>query len=233
MGTAEKTSSASSAVIAQHVRDGMAAVVDLQRLAVVALAGAHLAGHVDVRQELHLDLEDAVALAVLAATALHVEAEAARAVAPHARLRDAREQLPDGPEQAGVGGRVGARRPADRALVDLDDLVHRLHTVEAVVERPARPGRRSAALASALNRMSVTSVLLPDPETPVTAVNVPSGNRTSRFWRLCSRALRTRERLAVAEPAPLRDGHHPLAAQEGAGQRPRLREHRRERCRWR
>jgi hypothetical protein len=44
--------------------------VDLERLAVVALALADLTGDVDVGQELHLDLQDAVALAVLAAAAL-------------------------------------------------------------------------------------------------------------------------------------------------------------------
>jgi hypothetical protein len=55
--------------------------VDLERLAVVALALAHLARDIDVRQELHLDLEDPVALAVLAAAALDVEREAARGVA--------------------------------------------------------------------------------------------------------------------------------------------------------
>src|SRR5204863_165017 len=97
--------------------------MDLERLPVVALALAHLAGHVDVRQELHLDLEDPVPLAVLAATALHVEAEAARAVATQPGLGDAREQLPDRAEEPGVRGRVRPRRAADGALVDLDDLV--------------------------------------------------------------------------------------------------------------
>ena len=115
--------------------------MDLERLAVVALALADLARDVDVRQELHLDLEDAVALAVLAAAALDVEAEAARLVAADARLRDAGEQLADRREQADVGGRVGARRPPDRALVDLDDLVDVLGALERVVraDRFARP----------------------------------------------------------------------------------------------
>src|SRR3954468_23949497 len=36
--------------------------------------------------------------------------------------------------------------------------------------------------------MSLTRVDLPEPETPVTAVNVPSGNVTSIVCRLCSRA---------------------------------------------
>ena len=36
--------------------------------------------------------------------------------------------------------------------------------------------------------MSLTSVDLPEPDTPVTATNSPSGKATSTFWRLCSRA---------------------------------------------
>jgi hypothetical protein len=61
----------------EHVGDRLALEQHLQRLAVVALALAHLAGDVDVGQEVHLDLDDAVALAGLAAAALDVEGEAA------------------------------------------------------------------------------------------------------------------------------------------------------------
>ena len=76
--------------------------------------------------------------------------------------------------------------------------------------------------ASARYRTSVTSVLLPLPETPVTATNVPSGTRRSRSRRLCSRAPRDAELLAVAL-APLGgDRHRPVAAQEGAGDRARF-----------
>ena len=39
--------------------------------------------------------------------------------------------------------------------------------------------------------MSLTKVDLPEPETPVTTVITPSGNTTSRFFRLFSRAPRT------------------------------------------
>jgi hypothetical protein len=107
--------------------------VDLQRLAVVPRALAHLARHVHVRQELHLDLDDPVALALLAATALDVEREAARPVAADASFRHGGEQLADRREQPDVGRGVGAGRPADRALVDLDDLVDLLQALDRVV----------------------------------------------------------------------------------------------------
>jgi hypothetical protein len=55
--------------------------VHLERLAVVAGAGADLARDVDVRQEVHLDLDGAVTGAGLAAAALDVEAEPAGQVA--------------------------------------------------------------------------------------------------------------------------------------------------------
>ncbi len=47
---------------------------------------------------------------------------------------------------------------------------------------------RCSVRAAAFQRMSSTSELLPEPETPVTAVTTPSGKRTSTFWRLCCRA---------------------------------------------
>src|SRR3989442_1073970 len=57
--------------------------------------------------------------------------------------------------------------------------------------------------------MSFTSVDFPEPLTPVTAVNTPSGIRTVRFFRLLARAPR------------LRRGNRPGADEIGAGQRGR------------
>ena len=67
---------------------------------------------------------------------------------------------------------------------------------------------------------------MPLPETPVTAVNVPSGIVTSIFLRLCSRAPLDRERLPVALAALLGDRDLALAPEVGAGDRPRLGEDR-------
>ena len=65
----------------EHVGDRFAAEQHFQRLAVVALAVADVAGDVNVGQKVHLDLDHAVALAGLAAAALDVEREAAGLVA--------------------------------------------------------------------------------------------------------------------------------------------------------
>ena len=117
----------------EHVGDRLAAVLDLERLAVVAPSLALLAGHVDVGQEVHLDRDHAVALARLAAPALHVEREAARLEAARLRLGHHREQIADEREQPGVGGRIRSRRAPDRRLIDLDHLVDELDALDAVV----------------------------------------------------------------------------------------------------
>src|SRR6201999_4411543 len=56
-----------------------------------------------------------------------------RLVAARPRLLRLGEDLADVIEDAGVGGRVGARRAADRRLVDVDDLVDLREAVDAVV----------------------------------------------------------------------------------------------------
>ena len=117
----------------EHVGDRLAAVEHLKRLTVVALAAALLAGHVHVGQEVHLDLDLAVALARLAATARHVEAETAGGVAAGLGLRDARKEVAQVVPQADIGGGVRARRAPDGGLVDVDDLVDELEALEALV----------------------------------------------------------------------------------------------------
>ena len=62
---------------------------------IVARAAAHLAVHVDVRQEEHGDLDGPGTAARLAAPALDIETEATRFVAADVRLRQSREELPD------------------------------------------------------------------------------------------------------------------------------------------
>src|SRR6185369_7031998 len=76
--------------------------------------------------EVHLNLDEAVALACLAATALDVEGEAAGLVTARLRFREASKPVSNLGEGAGVGRRVGAGGAADRRLVDVDHLVELL-----------------------------------------------------------------------------------------------------------
>src|SRR6218665_3592787 len=69
----------------QNFRDVLAFVVHLEGFSVVPFSAAYLAGNVNVREEVHLNLDRAVARARFAATALHIEAESTGQVS--ARLR--------------------------------------------------------------------------------------------------------------------------------------------------
>src|SRR5205807_5084069 len=107
--------------------------------AVVAAPLALLARDVDVGQEVHLDRNHAVALARLAAAALHVEREAPRLVAARLRLGHHREELTDEREHARVGRGIASRRTTDWRLVDLDHLVDQLDAVDAIVRPMLAP----------------------------------------------------------------------------------------------
>ena len=97
----------------EYVGNGLTLVMHFEGFAVVALAVAGFAGHVHVRQEVHFNLQGAVAGAVLAAAALDVEGESAGGVAAHFRFTGLCEQLADVVEHAGVGGGVRARGTTD------------------------------------------------------------------------------------------------------------------------
>src|SRR5205814_6895683 len=118
-----------------HFVDVLAAVADLERLAVVTLAAAHVTRHVHVGQEVHFHADQAVPLAGLAASPLDVEAKTAGIVAAGAGLGHGGEQLAQRREQPGVGRRVGARRAPDRTLVDVDDAVDLLQALDALAGR--------------------------------------------------------------------------------------------------
>ena len=98
----------------EHVGDRLALELDLQRLAIEAFAVTDITGHEDIRQEVHLDLHHAIALAGLTASTLHIEGETARLVAARLGFGQLGEPFADRGEGAGIGGRVGARRAADR-----------------------------------------------------------------------------------------------------------------------
>ena len=112
--------------------DIFALVAHVQRFPVVARALANVAGHVNIRQKVHFDLQKAVAGTGLAAPALHIEGKTVLLVAPGLGFGGHGENFPDEVEYAGVGGRVGTGGAADGALVDADDLVQLLHALHGV-----------------------------------------------------------------------------------------------------
>src|ERR1035437_4635311 len=117
----------------QNVGDGVAEKLYGQRLLVVAAAVADFALHVDVGHEIHFDAALPIALASLAAATAHIEAEAAGLVAAFSSLGQHGEEVANGRENLGVGGRVRARRAADGRLVDAHPLVDLLDAGDGVV----------------------------------------------------------------------------------------------------
>ena len=122
----------------KNLRDGFALIMHLQRIAVVACTVANLAGNVNVRQKVHFYLIHAVALAGLAASSLHVKAEASGLIAAQLRLVGLAEQLADKVKDAGIGCRIGARCASNRGLVDVDDLIRIFYALDAVVLRSSQ-----------------------------------------------------------------------------------------------
>src|SRR5690606_32703751 len=103
----------------EDLGDGLALVVDLERLAVVPGSVAHLAWDVHVGQEVHLDLDGAVTAARLAPTALDVERESPGLIPADLRLLGFGEEIANVVEDTGIRGGVAARCAPDRRLVDM------------------------------------------------------------------------------------------------------------------
>lgn len=134
--------------------DGLAFVMDFQGFAVIAPPPAHIAGDIDIRQEMHFNLDDTVALTGLAASPFDVETESPRCVTPRPCLLGTGKQLADRSEQTGVRGGVGAWCAADGTLVDIDDLVEMMQTFDG-----AAGGRALTGAVQVLRSIAVEGVI--------------------------------------------------------------------------
>src|SRR5581483_2478694 len=117
----------------EHVVNALALEADLQRFAVEAAAFADGTGHPDIGEEVHVEAIGAIAFARLTAAAGLVEAEAARLIAADLRLGQLGEQSANLVEDLDVRRWVGARRPANRRLIDVNDFVNVLGADDAIV----------------------------------------------------------------------------------------------------
>ncbi len=117
----------------EHFVYVLALIAHLERLAVVAVAAADVARHIYVGQKVHLNFDYAVARAGFAPAALYVEREAVALVTARLGVGCGGEHIAYQVKQAGVRGRVGARRAAYRRLVYGDYLVELIQAVYAVV----------------------------------------------------------------------------------------------------
>ena len=125
----------------QHVSDGLALELHLKRFAVIALAFAGFTFDIDIRQEVHLDLDHTVALTGLAAAALDVKAETPGLVPARLGFGQTGKPVADRGEGTGIGRRIRPRRAPDGALVNVDHLVQMLQPLDRLARRRrlARP----------------------------------------------------------------------------------------------
>ena len=86
---------------------------------------------------MHFDLDDAVTLTGLASSAFDVERKTPRFVTARLGFRQAREPVTDRTERSSIGRGVRPRGPANRTLVNIDDLVQLLQPFD----RFTRAGR--------------------------------------------------------------------------------------------
>ena len=107
----------------EHVSYRLPLVLHLKGLPVVPGALAFLAFDIDISEEVHLDLDEAVSFAGIATSSPDVEGEPARLVAPHLCFLGPGKDRTDLIEDFCIGRRVGPRGLPDRRLVDDDDLV--------------------------------------------------------------------------------------------------------------
>ena len=187
-------------------------VLHVEHLGLEARAVALVAGHVHVGHEDHLDLDVARALALLAAAALHVEAEGARGVLALPGERHVGEDAPDLVERLDVRHGVRARRAADGLLVHEHHVVERLVAAELVE-------RADAFAEMLLGRVLAGDALLERPEENVVderALAAPrdAGDRGERADRNLDvhAAQVVLARAGEADPARTR-----LAAFSGSG----------------
>ena len=92
-----------------------------------------IAGDVDIRKEVHLDLDVAVSVAVLAASARNIEAESSAPVATGLALGKACIEVPDVAPDLDICSRIRTWGLSYRTLVNLNQLIEILGTFNGFV----------------------------------------------------------------------------------------------------
>ena len=112
----------------QNLSDILLLVVNFQSLAIIAGAVADLTGHIDVRQEVHLNLDNPITRAGLTTTALDIKAETPLLVAANLSFIGLGKQIANIVKNSSISSRIRAWCPANRTLIDINQSVHMLNT---------------------------------------------------------------------------------------------------------
>ncbi|CAB4981780.1 unannotated protein [freshwater metagenome] len=117
----------------QHICDVLIFKCHVQRVTVITGAFAHLAGNVNIRKEMHFDLDRSVARARLATTSGNIETESTRLVTTNLRFGGCRKQLPNVVKYTCVCCSVRTRSSADWRLIHVDHFVQLAYTINSSV----------------------------------------------------------------------------------------------------
>ena len=115
----------------QHFGNIFALVQDLKGLTVIACAITDFTRNIHIRQEVHFNLDGAIALAGFTATALNVEAKPAGLVSTHLGLLGFGKKVTDLVEHARISSRVRPGGTPNRRLVNLHEFVQVLNAFHA------------------------------------------------------------------------------------------------------
>ena len=107
----------------QHFADVFAFVAHFESFAIIPCALADFTRHINIRQKVHFDFDDAVALTMFASSAVDVEGKSACRVTSCFCGGKRRKQLSYISEHARVGCGIRTRSFADGALVYADNFV--------------------------------------------------------------------------------------------------------------
>ena len=117
---------------------------------------------------MHFNLDNSITRAGLTATALDIKAETALLVAANLGFIGLGKQIANIVKDSSIGSRIRARCSANRTLVNINQSIHNAHAL-IFLNLPGLAELRLSFWAMAFLRIELTSVDLPDPETPVTA----------------------------------------------------------------
>ena len=124
----------------QHVINTLAFVFYLQCLSVIPFPVTNFTRHIDIRQKMHLYLQDSIPAAGLAAPSFYVKAEPSFFISFCLCISRCRKQITDQVKHPCICCRVGSGCTADGRLVDRYNLVKLFHSLDILVSARNRSG---------------------------------------------------------------------------------------------
>lgn len=113
--------------------------MDLKRIPIISRAPTDFTGDIDIGKEIHFNFQHAVTMAGLAAAALYIKAEAAWFIAPNLGFIRRCKKGSDEIKGSRIGRRIGTRRPSNRTLIDINDLIDILDPHDPIMGKGALP----------------------------------------------------------------------------------------------